>query len=300
MDLTHTDIIEQEREYLRLEQFFRTNSHSWLWRPVPQNGLCCLSGIWSKHPGPFDSLDKLISASALAAMDEVDKHSVESRAGKHHLKVVFRDLAKHPDKLVDMWPDLEVQYVWLALANSVFQDLRLRLHTLEGDDQLRCVHSIPDDTVQRDQTINLLQWNRKVAAHYDLIEEVVEAPQAPTVVVDVESDDKMEIETMSSSDDENVEIPTHLWKVGTKLEAEMMDPNFPNYKDTIHPVKVVEVVDAGKGYRCRLLAFGGQQNVDVWNADLLHEPREFSPNDNWVKGDKVHFRICNRKVGKVK
>jgi hypothetical protein len=99
------------------------------------------------------------------------------------------------------------------------------------------------------------QWNRKVAAHFDLIEQ-------------------------------------RCWPVGTVLDAEMMDDNFPNYRDTIHPVRVVEVLDGGKEYRCEMLAFGEQ---DVWAADLLHPVLDEGAAD-LKKGDHVHFRIKKRKV----
>jgi hypothetical protein len=219
----------------------------------------------------------------------------------HHLKVVFKDLAKNPDKLADMWPDLEVQYLWLALANSVFSDLKLSFYELkeqEGDSQLQCVECIPkEEDVEREHTICLLRWNQKVAAHYDLIDEVV-ALGSGDVTPDAADDAQVEppdrdavaaILEMFISKKEQV----RLWKVGTLLEAEMMDPNFPNYRDTIHPVKVVK-----EAYQCQLLAFEGETNVDVWNADLLHEPRDYSPNESWNKDDEVHFRIRNRKVGK--
>jgi hypothetical protein len=47
-----------------------------------------------------------------------------------------------------------------------------------------------------------------------------------------------------------VEAPLEVssgFSVGTILEAEMMDPRFPNYKDTIHPVEVVAIQDDGLG-----------------------------------------------------
>jgi hypothetical protein len=346
MELSHADIVQQEREYLELKKFFERNATSWSWRPVPQNGVGCLSEIWSKHPGPFDSLERLISASATAAKDEVDKHVVGSGADKHRCKVVFGNLAKDPTKLTDMWPYLEVQCIWQALANSVFKGLKLKLHSLEGDGeeeiaQLRCIQSIPDDNVDREHTINLLQWNRKVDVHYDLIEEVVVRPHvqvveiidnsvggrvaapAPTEVPkdnggagvvnppDVVADaaGAAEIGADSGKDgvdtgDEKIETSekkqelTGPWEVGTLLEAEMMDSECPDYQDTIHPVEVVDVMEGGTQYRCQLLAFSGEQSVDVWRADFLHDPREYDENGEWKMGDKVHFRIRNRKVGK--
>ena len=314
LELTHSDIAEQEEEYLRLEKFFQANAASWSWQPVPQDGFCCLNGIWSKHPGPFESLVKLISACATAAIDEVDMHAVETRAGKCRLKVVFKQLATNPDRLREMWPDLEVQYMWLALANSVFHDARLNLHTLQlkgdGTIELRCMQSIPDENVQRDYTVNILQWNRKVMAHYDLIEEIVGAPpkadeaaENPAQVDDVARDvDDVDVQNPGVAPAHEmvaqVNDPVRIWPVGFLLEAEMMDPDFPNYRDTIHPVKVIEVMEGGTSYRCELLAF--KNTSDIWTADLLHEPREHDENADWEKDDKVHFRIRNRKVRNAK
>ncbi len=317
MDLTHADIVEQEEEYLRLEKFFQANAASWSWQPVPQDGFCCLNGIWIKHPGPFESLEKLISACATAAIDEVDMNDVETRAGKCRLKVVFKQLAKNPDRLREMWPDLEVQYMWLALAKSVFHDVRLKLHTLQlqgdGKIELRCMQSIPDENIQRDYTVNILQWNSKVTAHYDLIEGIVgvvdgappKADENPAQVDDAapNTGDDEEVQTVGAVPKVNemvaqVDDPIHIWPVGSLLEAEMMDPNYPNYRDTLHPVKVIEVMDDGTAYRCELLAF--KNSTDVWSADLLHESREHDENAQWKEDDRVHFRIRNRKVGKVK
>jgi hypothetical protein len=93
--------------------------------------------------------------------------------------------------------------------------------------------SFPEE--RKEVVFCILQWNRKVAAHFDLIER-------------------------------------NAWPIGALLEAEMMDNNFSDYKDTIHPVQVVEVLNGGKEYRCSLLAFD-EDAVDVWNFELLHEVR---------------------------
>jgi hypothetical protein len=106
------------------------------------------------------------------------------------------------------------------------------------------------------------------------------------------------VETRKSKDEGKDAPPAPLWKVGTKLEAEMMDPEYSDYQDTLHPVEVVKVLDGGKDYRCRLLAFNDQSYVDTWRAEVLHEPREHDDNVQWKKGDEVHFRIRNRKVRK--
>lgn len=90
--------------------------------------------------------------------------------------------------------------------------------------------------------------------------------------------------------------PGKKWSVGTKLEAEMMDPMFPNYTDTIHPVEVVAALPGAK-YRCKLLAFGPKA-IDIWPSALLHEPMGSQKGLTWNLSDKVHIRIRNRKVGK--
>lgn len=86
------------------------------------------------------------------------------------------------------------------------------------------------------------------------------------------------------------------WSAETKLEAEMMDPKYPNYTDTIHPVEVVEVLPGAK-YRCKLLAFGAKA-IDIWPSTYLHEPTDAQKDAKWKLGDKVHVRIRNRMVGK--
>jgi hypothetical protein len=93
--------------------------------------------------------------------------------------------------------------------------------------------------------------------------------------------------------------PLDVWAVGTELEAEMMDPEFPNYIDTIHPVRVVEVLPNGE-YRCNLLAFG-PEDCDVWPSALLHSPRpdgDINGAKAWKAGDQVHIRLRKRKAGK--
>jgi hypothetical protein len=306
VELNHSDIVDQEEEYLFLEKFFQANVASLIWQPVSRNGLC-LSKIWKKHPGSFESLDKLIAAAAIASIDEVDKHIEGSPAEKRHCKAVFDDLAKHPDKLADMWPDLEVQCVWHALVNSVFKDLKLNVHALEdydGNALLRCIQTIPDENADREFTINLLRWNQKVAVHYDLLEEVdsvcpqfeandvlpdsvakvVEAVKVVEDVVPVVVEQAVPAGSVVGANNEDgsdtgdeekkIDEPEQTkkladWGVGTLLEAEMLDPNFPNYMDTLHPVKVVEVLDGGKKYRCQLLAFAGENNADEWDAEFF-------------------------------
>ena len=88
-----------------------------------------------------------------------------------------------------------------------------------------------------------------------------------------------------------------VWEAGTILEAEMMDPDFPNYIDTIHRVKVVERQENGD-YRCKLLAFDESDDSDVWSALQLHEVREAAAEEmiHLKKGDEVHIRIKNREV----
>lgn len=81
------------------------------------------------------------------------------------------------------------------------------------------------------------------------------------------------------------------WKKGDTLEAEMTDEN--PYKDTFHPVVVVEVLGNDK-YKCRLTAFNAAS--DIWLESQLHEPRPAAPKENYAVGDEVHFLWANRKV----
>jgi hypothetical protein len=113
-----------------------------------------------------------------------------------------------------------------------------------------------------------------------------------------ESTSKSEVAEQSQvgyEEEESVLEAPRVWAVATVLEAEMMDPSFPDYIDTIHPVEVVEIQD-GTAFRCRMLAFG-PQDIDTWTVDSLHLPRleEESKRKSWNIGDHVHVRIRNRK-----
>jgi|JI10StandDraft_1071094.scaffolds.fasta_scaffold105143_2 hypothetical protein len=84
----------------------------------------------------------------------------------------------------------------------------------------------------------------------------------------------------------------HVWPVGTILEAEYTSPH---YADVLHQVEVLKVLDGGKRYECRELAFDDE--VDVWPASKLHPVRDAGePDQTYRIGDEVHVRIRNRKV----
>lgn len=337
LDLSFDAILDQQEEYQRLERFFQANSKTWVWQPVSQDGRCCLNSIWSKSQGEFPVFENFVSACAKAAMKETDQ-SADTVSVKRSSKALFKKLEQSPGELAQLWPRLEVQYLWMGLASSVLPDVQLRLFELEerqGDVRLRCIQCFPENE-QRANTVNLLQWNRKVAAHYDVLEEsaiaaaasaiaaatpdgtVAQASEenaaAPDVVVAPAPEDNADPEENAAASDvvatapeENVNalvasdvVAEVGWAVGMSVEAEMMDPSFPNYTDTIHTVEIVEVLP-DRAYRCRLVAFDGPDNVDVWTHDLLHAPREGdSPNVAWVKNDRVHIRIRNRSAGRTK
>jgi hypothetical protein len=334
-ELSHADVLDQQEQYLRLERFFDANSKTWVWQPVSQDGRCCLNSIWSKSQGEYPVFENFVSACAKAAMKETDQ-SADTASVKRSSKALFKRLAQNPGELAQLWPRLEVQYLWMGLATSVLPDVQLRLFELEerqGNVRLRCIQCFPEN-LQRANTVNLLQWNRKVAAHYDVLEEnaiaaaaaapdvmasfaavpngiVVQAPgenaapevnaaaAAPDVIASAADPDET---AAATTPEECAPVAPYVvdWAVGMLVEAEMMDPSFPNYTDTIHTVEIVEVL-LDRNYRCRLTAFDGPNNVDVWTPDLLHAPRAGgSPDVAWMKNDRVHIRIRNRTAGKVK
>ncbi len=92
--------------------------------------------------------------------------------------------------------------------------------------------------------------------------------------------------------------PRAAWPAGTRLEAEMMDPDFPNYTDTIHLVEVMELLEDGR-YLCKLLAFD-HITTDRWRPEWLHEQRGSNPDVQWAPGDSVHIRLRRRKDGRRK
>ena len=250
--LTHRDILNQHREYARIEAFFERNSAQWMWKHVSQDGRCCLNGIWNQQ-GRFEDF---VAACAKAAVAKVKESDVLTQPLKREFTLKFKELKKYPGKLASLWPQLEVEFLWLGLTSVVMPNLQIKLYELDKNG-LTCIQSFPENGSGRSACFRVLQWNRKVAGHFDLIEQ-------------------------------------RSWPVDTVLEAEMMDDNFPTYRDTIHPVRVVEVLNDGKEYRCEMLAFGEQ---DVWAADLLHAVRAAEEASADLKeGDLVHVRMRKRKV----
>lgn len=91
------------------------------------------------------------------------------------------------------------------------------------------------------------------------------------------------------------------WQVGDILEAQMMDPKYPQFRHTIHRVYVQEVLENDQ-YECKLLAFrpsrddpDDDDDVDHWPSNLLHEVRDADLGVQWQRGQRVHVRIRNRK-----
>lgn len=124
---------------------------------------------------------------------------------------------------------------------------------------------------------------------------VAEAQVLPVQnVIAVAADVTIDVANAAAAAEAHVLETEPHWNVGMIMEAEMMDPRFPLYTDTIHPVQVNAVL-SDREYRCRLLAFGGI-NDDVWGHDLLHEIRGAEEDIGYAVGDRVHIRMRNRKV----
>jgi hypothetical protein len=286
--LEHEDILNQQREYARIDKFFKENADKWTWKHVSQDGRCCLNGIWVNHSDRFQTFDSFVSACASAAVSEVETSIVLTNQLKREFTVKFKELLRAPQRLSVLWSQMEVQFLWLGLTNVVLPKVQIKVFELENRTQdvvdLKCIQSIPDEatTARREAVYCMLQWNRKVVAHFDLIEE-----KACAVAVAVAVSAAVAVSPHQA--------PPLVWDVGTLLEAEMMDENFPDYKDTLHPVQVVEVLHNGKEYRCRLLAFDDE---DVWTADLLHKVRDSTGRKDYKNGDQVHIRIKNRRIGR--
>lgn len=86
-----------------------------------------------------------------------------------------------------------------------------------------------------------------------------------------------------------------MWKPGTKLEAEIMNDDFPHYKDCIHPVEVVKYLPKKEVYVCKMTAFEKEQYE--WKPQYLHDPRGA---DKPKDVQNVHIRIRKRRAGKGK
>jgi hypothetical protein len=325
-------VIAQQYEYDKLKLFFEKNKEEYTWCPVPQDGRCCLNGIYEACDedvkGQLGSLEKFIIACANGAIEELKSSEVELPKNKKPFATLFKKLARQPQDLAQLWTQLEVQYLWLGLTNCVLPNVRLKLYELNGKSEMKCMQSFPEEG-ERERTIHILQWNRGVAAHYDLMRvNVVEAgKEQEDEVVDDESkkggkaegnnkkvrksrkkvakkkgtegvkklDDEKE---MAEDEKEKEGEEEKRWEKGKRLEAEMMDPEFPQYLDTMHPVEVMEYLEDTNQYRCKLLAFANPDVVDVWEANMLHELREQDLGLVFKKNDPVHVRIRNRSVTK--
>ncbi len=83
------------------------------------------------------------------------------------------------------------------------------------------------------------------------------------------------------------------FSVGDELECEWFEPH---YVDTIHPVRIVSVLNGGKKYRCKMHAFVSDEPHDLASWSALHQHRGAEPNSNYEVGDRIHFRYFNRIV----
>lgn len=181
MELDHATVLGQQDEYARLDGFFRDHAHRWRWVPVEQNGRCCLEGVYNKLQPlleEFPTFESFIAACAQAAIQELDGAQAETKANKRAFGATYRKLLKAPESLADLWREVEVQYLWLGLAKRVLRHVLLQLFELEckegGVPQLRCIQKYPEE--ERETVVRLLQWNRSVAEHFDLLEAVEMEP----------------------------------------------------------------------------------------------------------------------------
>lgn len=297
------DIINQQDEIRAMQKFFTENSLEWRWEPLPQDGQCALFGIWQQHCWrQFPKLEDMFRECALAALEALNKNALEERSNRVLLQGPFKELARHPVNWRQLWRKVEMQYVWLGLTQTVCADLRIELYTMdtrsEGVVLLRRMQAFPEeeeeeDASSRSVTVRLVQRNRVIAAHFDLLHKLEEVQRG-------ESPDRKRCREASAMPPVQA-LPSEPWPVGQDLWAEMSDPSFPFYEDTIHPVRVVEVLDGGRSYQCKLSAFDDENSTDVWQAELLHlhghEPGEPGANAVLEAGHNVHVRLRNRRVG---
>jgi len=97
-ELTHHDILNQQREYARIRAFFEQNSARWSWKHVSQDGRCCLNGIWNQQ-GRFEDF---VAACAKAAVAKVEEADVLTQPLKREFTIKFKELKKSPGKLASL------------------------------------------------------------------------------------------------------------------------------------------------------------------------------------------------------
>lgn len=173
LGLTTADIDAQQEEFLALERFFRANSKRYRWHPVAQDGRCSLNSAWERLPLQLqqqqgNNFETFVRAIANDAVERV-KLSEELEETKVEYIGLFKKLAKTPRLLAELWPRLEASYLYLALTKRVFPSVCLKLYALREDGQDLQPFLTYGDGQDR---ICLLQWNRRVAAHFDALDVV--------------------------------------------------------------------------------------------------------------------------------
>lgn len=127
--------------------------------------------------------------------------------------------------------NIVMEHLLRALVQTVWKRCKILLFELRG--ALECIQEFSAAPSPGAETvIFLLQWNQQADVRYEMIHK-------------------------------------QRWASGTRLEAETAELDF--YKDTLHPVLVVEE-QSRDVYLCKLLAVPGQPFRAI-HARFLHEPR---------------------------
>lgn len=166
--LTTEDIIAEQEEFLAIKRCVEANADRYEWCPVAQDGHCSLGSVWDRLPlnlkqdSKFETFVSNVASNAVACVE----HSQEEKKTKAKYIGLFKTVANEPHLLADLWSMLEVSYLYDALTKHVFPSVCLTLYKLSVDKKdLQPMVTFGNGQDQ----ICLLQWNCRVAAHFDVL-----------------------------------------------------------------------------------------------------------------------------------
>jgi hypothetical protein len=89
------------------------------------------------------------------------------------------------------------------------------------------------------------------------------------------------------------DVASSKWNVGDEVEQEWTEPN---YRQVFHPVRILKINGKNNTATVQMLAFTEDSIVEGEDMNYFHPYRVAQPNYAYQVGDRVHFKMYNRKV----
>jgi hypothetical protein len=220
-------VLDQQAEYQQLVDFFAVHKSSWVWMPVAQDGRCSLACVWewlqmviplqgSVEVG--NSLDEFIKLTCRGALQVLDARpdGHDTRTNAVNVRRNILQVEKNPERLAELWPKLDTQYIWMGLVTHVSPTVQIRLWEYQKDTSLRCTVQFPDEREQR-HVLDVLHWNNRVSSHFDLL---------------LGLDSPTELSLGEGATEQDVEAILELSSM-TRLQVQSSSSNYPNYASCV-------------------------------------------------------------------